>query len=215
MKKIFLLLIALSPLFLWSQTTVPRRVVGWMGGLDSQLLGIQTLDGLEPERTAVLSEHPKVGGSIGAFARWPLLRGVAIQSELIGTYTTNRVRFRPEGIEQYRFLDVDLPLHLVFTNRSAQALPLRAVFLVGARLGWNFLPDRSGRLSLYQERLGLDLGMGVQVSARKWHLQPELVYSHGLNNLHQVTNAPYDYLVGRIMRDRLTLRLLVWKKSDW
>jgi len=29
-----------------------------------------------------------------------------------------------------------------------------------------------------------------------------------------VTNAPYDWVVGRVVRDKLTLRLLFWKDGS-
>ena len=67
------------------------------------------------------------------------------------------------------------------------------------------------RADLLRERLAVDAGMGVEIRLKKWRLQPEFVYSLGLNNLHNISNTPYDWVVGRIIRDRFTLRLLIWR----
>lgn len=215
MKKLLFVL-----LFLWSvvvlrgqQPLAPSPVFGVLLGFDSQTLGIETLDGLEPERTAVLSERPSAGGNVGVFGRWPLLPGLWLQQEAVVSVAQNRVLFRPDGPVRYRFVDAELPLHFVVTNRGGRGFPLRGSFLFGGRLGWNFAADATDRLRLYRERVALDLGLGVEILAKKWRIQPELVYSHGLNNLHSVTNATYDGLVGRVVRDRLTLRVVVWKEG--
>ena len=212
MKKLLCAFLFLGPLLLRGQQPTQSPVFGFLLGFDSQILGIETLDGLEPERTAVLSDRPSAGGGVGVFGRWPLLSGLWLQQEAVLSVAQNRVLFRPDGPVRYRFVDVELPLHFVVTNLSAgRAFPLRGSFLFGGRLGWNFAPDPTDRLRLYRERVALDLGLGVEISAKTWRIQPELVYSHGMNNLHSVTNTTYDGLVGRVVRDRLTLRVLVWK----
>ncbi|HNC99688.1 MAG TPA: hypothetical protein PKW90_26405, partial [Myxococcota bacterium] len=76
MKKILLALLFLLPCALWGQASSRRSAYGLILSLDSQLLGIETLDGLEPDRTAVLSTHPKVGGGAGAFGRWAVANGL-------------------------------------------------------------------------------------------------------------------------------------------
>ena len=211
MKKSLLALLMLWSALLPGQEPAPSPVFGVLLGFDSQMLGIETLDGLEPEQTAVLSERPAAGGSLGVFGRWPVVGALWVQPGLLLSVAQNRVLFRPDGPVRYRFVDAELPLHFVVTNQSRRAFPLRASFLFGGRLGWNLAPDVTDRLRLYRERVALDLGLGVEISAKKWRIQPELVYSHGMNNLHSVSNTPYDGLVGRAVRDRLTLRVLVWK----
>jgi hypothetical protein len=211
-KLLYVLLLLWSAALRGQQPGASGPVFGALLGFDSQTLGIETLDGLEPERTAVLSERPSAGGSVGVFGRWPLLPGLWLQQEALVSVTQHRVLFRPDGPVRYRFVDAELPLHFVLTNRGGgRGFPLRGSFLFGGRLGWNFAPDATDRLRLYRERAALDLGLGVEILAKKWRIQPELVYSHGMNNLHSVTNATYDGLVGRVVRDRLTLRVLVWK----
>lgn len=211
MKKLLLALLLLWSALLLGQQKPPSPIFGVMLGFESQLLGIETLDGLEPEQTAVLSERPSAGSSLGVFGRWPVVGGLWVQPEILLSHAQNRVLFRPDGLVRYRFVDMDLPLHFVLTNHSRRAFPLRGSFLFGGRLGWNFAPDATDQLRLYRERVALDLGLGVEILAKKWRIQPEFVYSHGMNNLHNVSNAPYDGLVGRVVRDRLTLRVLVWK----
>lgn len=76
MKKLLLALLLFCSALLHSQQPSPSPIFGGLVGFDSQMLGIETLDGLEPEQTAVLSERPSAGGMVGGFGRWPLLRGL-------------------------------------------------------------------------------------------------------------------------------------------
>lgn len=196
-----------------AQHETPRSFTwGAMSSFETQLLGIQSLDFNEPEQAQVSAERASRGGGVGLFARWQLWRGLAVQPELSVSTLRAKVRFQQEGSEYYRFTDVELPLHFVLTNQDGH-FPLRGSLLLGGRVGWNFAAQPSDNLSLLHERLALDAGLGVEISLKNWRLQPELVYSHGLNNLHDVINAKYDWAVGRVVRDRLTVRVLVWRES--
>jgi hypothetical protein len=133
-----------------------------------------------------------------------------LQQELCLSTLQSKVNFYPGGEEYYRFTDLELPLHFVLTNPADEDSRVRGSFLLGARVGWNFAAQNGDNLQLLHERLAVDAGLGVEIRLKNWRLQPEFVYSFGLNNLHEVTNAPYDWVAGRIVRDKLTLRLLIW-----
>lgn len=133
-----------------------------------------------------------------------------MQPELSVSTVQTKIFFQRDGLQYYRFTDVELPLHFVLTNPDGH-FPVRGSLLLGARAGWNFAAQPSDNLSLLSERLAVDVGLGMEIRLKNWRLQPEFVYSHGLNNLHDVTNAKYDWAVGRMVRDKLTLRVLVWK----
>lgn len=212
MKKILLFLMVCSGKVLSAQTPAERPFV-W-GGLisyDVQLLGIQNPGSSEPEQIRVESGRAAHGGSVGVFGKWHLWNGLWVQQAVTLSTLQSRVFFQPGGVEYYRFTDLELPLHFVLTNPSREKMPLRGSFLLGARVGWNFAAQNTRYLHLLRERLAVDAGMGVEIRLKKWRLQPEFVYSLGLNNLHNISNTPYDWVVGRIIRDRFTLRLLIWR----
>ncbi len=213
MKKILLLLLLFSAGQAVAQENRSRPFIwGVSAGLESQLLGIESPDTGEPEPSRVTSERASYGGSFGLFGRWHLWRGISVQPALAISSLRSRVLFQPAQVEYFRFADVDLPLHLVFTNTSESRFPLRGSILLGARLGWNFAAQNSQNLILLRERLALDAGLGIEIRLNKWRLQPEFVYSFGLNNLHDIANNEYDWTVGRIVRDRLALRVLFWRE---
>jgi len=211
MKKIFL-----PALLFWANILTAQQEIfrpfswGAIVGFETQLLGVQSLDLDEPEQAQVSTGRASRGGSMGLFARWQLWQGLAIQPELSVSTLRASMRFQQDGAQHYRFTDLELPLHFVLTNPEGRSA-LRGSLLLGGRVSWNFAAQSSDNLRLLSERLALDVGLGVEIRLKNWRLQPEFVYSHGLNNLHDVTNAKYDWAVGRVVRDKLTVRLLVWK----
>ena len=204
------MLLLTLPLF--GQSDPKRFIVGGVIGFEAQLLGIQTLDGLEPEQTAVLCDRLGNGVSIGGFGRWQLLPMLAIRQGLTLNRVQNTVLFRPDGPVRYQFTDVELPLHFVVTNRTNEQFPLRASFLFGGRVSANLAAPSTHHLLLLRERFALDIGLGVEIRKQQWRFQPEFVYSHGMNNMHEFSNSDYDWVVGRVVRDRMTLRVLVWRE---
>ncbi len=212
MKNLFPVFLLLLALPLLGQQESRRFILGGMIGFETQLLGIQTLDGLEPEQTAVLSDRLGHGISIGGFGRWQILPMLAIRQGLALNRVQNTVLFRPDGVVRYQFTDVELPLHFVVTNRANEQFPLRASFLFGGRVSANFAAPSTHHLLLLRERFALDIGLGVEIRNRQWRFQPEFVYSHNMNNLHDFSNSDYDWVVGRVVRDRMTLRILVWRE---
>ncbi|GAB4486790.1 MAG: hypothetical protein OHK0019_01030 [Saprospiraceae bacterium] len=180
-----------------------------MVGFESQMLGIQPLLFNNPEPMHAESSRTAHGGSVGMFGRWRVWKGLWVQPALNLASLRTRVRFSEDGEESFQFTDLELPLHFVLTNPNEQ-FPLRGSILFGGRLGWNFAPQNSDNLNFLRERLGLDVGLGVEIKFKNWRLQPEFVYSQGINNVHNVVNAKYDSVVRWMVRDKLTLRLLIW-----
>lgn len=187
---------------------------GIISGIEQHRLSIQSIPSKvsTPESPAAGAERTGTAGAvIGTFGRWQLTRDLAIQSELLCSYARNRVRFIPENIrEKYRFLDVEVPLHFVVTN-TRKTLPLRASFLLGGRVGWNFASNPTDKLSLFSGRTAADVGLGAEIRFNGIRIQPEVVYSYGLNNLHDYLNTAYDPGISSVVRDRITLRVLVWR----
>jgi hypothetical protein len=212
MKKILLLALVLFAAQLTAQKENSKSFVwGAMAGFETQLLGIEWIPNGEPEEFWAEAERAGYGGSLGVFGRWHIWRGLSVQPALSLSTLQSKVVFHSSGTEHFRFTDLELPLHFVLTNTSDGEFPLRGSLLFGGRLGWNLASQNSENLNLLRERVALDLGIGVEIRLKNWRFQPEFVYSHCLNNLHDVTNARYDWVTGRIVRDRLTLRVLVWK----
>ena len=211
MKSITAIILVFQAILLSAQQPAPRTFVwGAVVGFESHLLNIQSQRTSEPDQMRVESLRTAYGGALGIFGRWQIWKGLFVQPGV--SYSTHRARvdFQPGGTVNYRFSDLEFPFHFVLTNHSVDDAPLRGSLLLGARLGWNFGAQATDNLILLRERLAAEAGLGVEIRAGKWRLQPEFVYSHGLNNLHDVTNAPFDWVVGRVLRDKLILRVLVW-----
>lgn len=215
MKNIFLILFCAGswPVFA-QEISVKKFFWGVVAGVEQHRLSIQSISNkvAAPDSPAAGAERGGTAGAVaGVFGRWRLSRDLAIQSELLLSVARNKVRFHPEDThEQYHFMDAELPLHLVVTNRAKNHV-LRPSLMIGGRIGWNFASNPSSRLNLYQNRTAADIGLGAELHLRNLHVQPEVVYSYGLNNLHNYLNTQYDPAIKSVVRDRITLRILVWR----
>lgn len=217
MKYKLLVVLWMFSLSLFAQQTAPVETLpefrwGAIGGLEMQFIGIEVLNGADRYNPPVQAERQAFGGGIGVFGRWQIIRTFSIQPQLyVASYTQN-IQFKGEGLpnatESYRFTDLELPLHFVVTNQRS-SFPLRACFMFGGRMSWNIAPQTSTNMMLLHERIALDVGLGIEVPVGRLTLQPELLYSHGLNNIHDFGNTPYDPYIGNVVRDKLQLRLLV------
>lgn len=218
MKYTLLLGVLFCSLSLVAQKTAPVETLpvfrwGISGGMEMQFIGIEVLNGADPYNPPVRAERQAFGGGLGLFGRWQIIRSFSIQPELyVASYSQN-IQFRGEGLpnatEPFRFTDIELPLHFVITNQSSH-FPIRACFMFGGRMSWNVAEQTSPNMLLLHERLGLDVGLGVEIPAGHLTLQPELMYSHGMNNLHDFSNTPYDPFIGNVVRDKLQVRVLVF-----
>lgn len=215
MKKILVVLFCTYALQLVAQQEVQKRFFwGAVAGIEQHRLSVQTFTSKTTAPETLLAGAERAGTAapvLGAFTRWQLSRDLAIQTELLFSAAQNTIRFFPEASsETYRFLDAEIPLHFVVTN-TRKNLPLRASFLIGGRVGWNFASNSSERLNLYSGRTAADIGLGAEIRFQKYRIQPEVVYSYGLNNLHNYLNTLYDPIISSVVRDRITIRVLVWR----
>ncbi len=210
MKKISALPLLFFSLQILAQSKENEHfALGFFMGLEAQSLGVQPLDSREPDGAAVRSGRLGIGSSVGILGRKLLRKGLYFQPELSLSYTSNNLYFRKEGRSEVPFLDAEIPLHLVLTNWRRSDFPLQGCMIFGGRFGWNFANKPSNLLTITPERLGLDIGLGAEIRIKRWRLQPAFVYSHGLNNLHQIRQAAYDAVVGKVVRDKLSFRLSV------
>lgn len=215
MKNILLILFCAGtwPVFA-QEVSVKKFFWGVVAGIEQHRLSVQSINNKvsAPDSPAAGAERGGTAGALaGIFGRWRLTRDLAIQSELLFSLAQNKVRFSPEGVhEQYHFMDAELPLHLVLTNRAKNHI-LRPSLMIGGRIGWNFASNPSDRLNLYQNRTAVDIGLGAEIHLQNFHIQPEVVYSYGLNNMHNYLNTPYDPGIKSVVRDRITLRILLWR----
>lgn len=206
-KIIYCALFCLLAGFLQAQEQ-PRHGFRWglSLGIETQSLGIEPTDRVAPEETWVGSDRNKPGATLGIVGQKSIWRGLAFQSGLSLSYTSNLVNFYPNTTQTYHFTDLELPAYFTITNQKSSKAPLSAKILFGPRLGWNLARNAGDKLQFLRERLSIDLGLGVEIKLGKWNLSPEMIYSHGLNNLHDFVGADYDFQVGRAVRDKLAFR---------
>ncbi|TNE69770.1 MAG: hypothetical protein EP344_00075 [Bacteroidetes bacterium] len=214
MKKIALVLLCF-----WSPWLVAQRPVqhafyyGISTSIEFQTLGIRTQTQQENAPFLRSGNRTGAGGGIGIWGRWPVLPMLSFRPGLQFAYTSNTLQFQTNDEQvitcRYTFSDIELPVHFVLSD-NFQNLPFRGLILFGGRLSWNLTAGQDQNpLQLLPERLGLDIGIGAGFRAGKWEIQPELTYSYGLNNVHDFQNTPFDWAVGQVLRDRLSLRILL------
>jgi hypothetical protein len=215
MNKIILPFFFLASWSVCAQNTDNRNFsYGIVAGIESQMIGGSYIKRPDDLPYAVAG-HPSVGASLGCFGQWALSPSIAIRPQLIVARNYNDIRIfkgaNQIGQVRYQFTDLELPLHLVATNQVGN-LPVRASVLLGGRLSWNFARDPLNQvIGLYHDRAAIDIGLGAEFQCKKWKIKPEVIYSYGVNNIHNVVNLPYDWSIGRVVRDRLSVRVLVWK----
>jgi hypothetical protein len=180
---------------------------GFCLGAETQALGIELLSRQDPDQVYVYPVGRGMGASVGVFAQKKWWRGWSFKPELVIAYSQNQAVFKTEGTRRYHFWDVELPLHLMFSDPRREAAAVRGCILFGGRLSWNLANTDQSLLSIAQERVALDIGLGAEIRLGKCRVRPVFVYSHGMNNIHALGNAPYDWLVGHMVRDRLSLRV--------
>ena len=209
MKNIDFLLLCLFPAVMTAQTDKKSTIEwGFSLGLETQSLGIESLSEGNPEEIWVEADRNKPGVTVGLVGQKKIWTGLGFQSGVSLSHTYNKVGFHPDGPQNHRFTDLELPLYLTVTNQKKAGLPIKARLLFGPRIGWNLAQNPNDRLQLFHERLGLDLGLGMELKAGKWKICPEAIYSHGMNNLHDFLGTKYDFLVGRVLRDKLAFRVV-------
>lgn len=219
MKKILslLLLVWAAQVAAQQPAARPGRSFGFFIGAESQLLGAGFSQDYRAGEPYIEFQNEALGLTFGALARFPLLDNLVLQPELGFSYSRHSAKLWTDnqqvGRIEYPFADLELPLHLVLSNPVGR-LPLRSSILFGGRLGLNVArPQPAGGIALLRERVGIDLGLGVEFNLGHWRIQPEMLYSHGMNNLHNDTGSRYDWSVDRVLRDKVTLRIVVGKRE--
>ncbi|MCK6691323.1 MAG: outer membrane beta-barrel protein [Thermoanaerobaculia bacterium] len=187
-----------------------RFFYGYSFGAEMQSLNIG-LFSERPNGPYITSDQPGFGASAGVWGQWRLLPVLQVRPALQLHYTRNTIRFWADNGEverrQYPFTELEIPIHFLLTSALRQ-MPVQGLILFGGRMSANLAAGRQNVLmKLLPERLGLDIGIGASFRQGDWTIQPELIYSYGMNNVHDFTNSPYDWTVGRIFRDRLSLRI--------
>jgi hypothetical protein len=209
-------------LVVWSagaQTPAGERkfAYGALIGMETQMLGGSYTKLIDQANYAVAG-HGRAGASFGVFGQWALSRSIALRPQLLLSFNQNDLRlfsgYDQIGTVRYRFTDLEIPLHFVATNQVGK-LPVRASVLAGGRISWNFASDPSNPvIGLYHERFAIDIGLGAEFQCNRLKIKPEVVYSYGVNNIHNVSDLAYDWSIGRVVRDRLTLRVLFWMVDE-
>jgi hypothetical protein len=196
------------------ETTKQRFEWGLSSGLESHSLGGIT-DRRPNPGTTVDFGRADAGFSVGWFGQWPLGKYWNLRSQVVYAANRNVLRLQYNGepirTTPYQFRDVAIPLHLVFTKPLGR-LPLHSSFLIGGSVGWNTVSTPED-ISLFRERWSLDVGIGIDIRQGNWHIRPEVVSSHGMNNIHNYGSGNYDFLVGKMVRDRISLKILIWKRG--
>lgn len=212
MKKIALALLIFSAFEAFGQTPDAQPFIyGYSCSAELQSLNVGLL-AERPSGPYITAERPGFGAAVGIWGQWRLVSALHLRPAFQFTYTANPVRFWANDGEverrRYSFADLELPVHFILVS-DLQRLPLKGLILFGGRFSWNFASaSQSAALRLLPERLGLDVGIGASITLGHWMIQPECMYSYGVNNAHDFTNTPYDWSVGRILRDRLSLRMV-------
>lgn len=187
---------------------------GIFSGIDHHAIGLEALGQMEPESPMVWSDGATTGLSGGMFINKRIFPWLEFQPELGISLVRQPIQFRPDGPRNFRFYDLELPLHLRVVDAKKEKAPLRACILAGPRFSWNLAGNSKEFLNINQERIAVDLGLGVEIKMKQWRIQPAFIYSHGLNDLHFPSQGQYDDLVGRIVRDKLSLKILCWKVNQ-
>lgn len=194
-------------------STAKKFSYGVFAGLEHHSLGASVNAKWQASDPIVVFDSKSPGFSVGAFGRWEIWSGFAFQPELDISYTQNHARLqnKQEFVQNlnYRFANLEMPVHFVISNPST-TLPIRGIILFGGRLGMNLIDNTHPEgVGLLREHWALDLGLGAELRLKNVTIQPEVVYSHGMNNLHDFEGSVYDWTIGRVVRDRLALRVLL------
>ncbi|MBL7809516.1 MAG: outer membrane beta-barrel protein [Saprospiraceae bacterium] len=212
MKNCLFILMLFMPWILVAQSNEKSRWNwGFFSGIDHQTMGIETFGQPDLEEPHVWSEGPRLGLSGGVLVKKTVLPWLEFLPGFGLSMINNFVQYRPDGARAYRFYDMEIPLYFQFIDARKVDAPVKGCILAGPRFSWNLADNASDFLKINRERFAADLGLGVQLRIRNWHIQPVFIYSHGFNDLHFPDQGKYDDLVGRVVRDKFSLKIQCWK----
>jgi hypothetical protein len=185
---------------------------GFYLGLETQNIAVSPISRVAPGSESVEFKTRKSGMALGWWARWRLIKQLSFQAEL-GVFRIRNTAVLKSDHQvhylNYAFTDVELPLHFIVASPLGN-LPFKSVLVVGGRLGVNTInqPQNQG-ITLFRERWALDIGLGLEFQLGPFKMQPELMYSYCMNNIHDFGGATFDGYVDRVVRDRLGMRVLI------
>ncbi len=214
MKFLPALLLFFLPNFLDAQSPATKKwQFGAFFGFENQNLDWRTPVRNPKPGSFAYNDRPKAGAAAGFLATRHFNQTLALRFSPGFSYNWNRLHF-PNGepdffVKNYCFADLDFPVHFVVTNPPGK-FPLRGSFLFGGRFSQNLFENGSGGVKIYGQRFAVDLGIGVLARLKKLNFQPEMVYSFGLNNIHDAAETPENWNIGKMVRDRLAVRILVF-----
>jgi hypothetical protein len=212
MKNCLFVILLMASWHLAAQSKEKDRLNwGIFSGIEHHSIGLEDLAGMDPESLRAGTEGVSTGVTGGFFLNKSIFPWLEIQPELGISAVRQNINFIPDGPESFRFYDLELPIHFRVVDTRKKQAPLRACILAGPRVSWNLAGNSKEFLSINQERIAVDLGLGVEIKLNHWRIQPAFIYSHGLNDLHFPSQGKYDDMVGRIVRDKLCLKILFWK----
>jgi len=216
MKKIKILLALLViTQFAFAQAPVSPKSysMGILLGADyGSLIAKSRAPGSILEYTTLESEKGW-GFSLGVFYRLRLNDNFAIVPQAILAFQDNKVDFRlPNQTTQkveIQPVTIELPVHLVLTKNFGKSIS------PSVSLGARYIYDISEKESDFQQDLkrsdfAIDIGGGVEIDFKKFKMKPELLYSFGTVNLKNNNNDLLDYEIGRIIRDKLSIRMVFY-----
>jgi len=178
--------------------------------LEQQRIGLEPLGKYTPDEWNTLLKSPGLGAGAGFCLQKKLLRNWHFRPA-IGLSTLRNTLYWPDApAEVYRFTDLELPLHLLYFQEHTR-YKAQGIVIAGIRTSYNFSRSESANLRFRQGRIGADLGLGIALPFKeKWRLHIEVLYSHGLNDIHDFQFLNYDEKVGRGVRDRLGIRFVFY-----
>jgi len=218
LKTLFLglLLSGVAPLAAQHEAPMTRRWGGWVA-LETHLLGVGAAGNQPWDQPDVWAQSPVAGWGFGVYRSFPLGRRIGLQPAVSIAANRQAVYFSAEGgatlRQSYAFADLECAAHLIWTDKAGR-MPLQGYVLLGPRLGWNVARQpRDPGMGMLRERLAIDAGLGLSFPLRsRWMLEPGIVYSQGLFSVHDHVNRPYDDRVGRVLRDRISIRLAISRR---
>jgi len=216
MKKIKILLALLAiAQFAFAQAPVSPKShsMGILLSMDySNLMAKSRESNNVPEYTTLETEAGW-GFSMGVFYRLRLNENFAILPQAVLAFQDNKVDFRLQNQTTQKVeiqpVTVEFPIHLVFTKNFGKSIS------PSVALGAKYVHDISEREGDFQQdfnrsNFALDVGGGVEIDFKKFKLKPELLYSFGMTNLKNNNNDLLNYEVGRVIRDKFSIRILFY-----
>lgn len=166
-----------------------------------------------PLEYTTLETEARLGFNLGILYRFQLNESFDIVPQAILSFQENTVDYRTQNqtIEKTTIqpLTVELPVHIVFTKDFDKKIS------PSVSLGARYIHDITKREGDYQQDLkhndfAIDLGGGLEINFNKFKMKPELLYSFGTTNLRNNNNDLLDYEIGRIIRDKLSIRIVFY-----